>query len=83
MVVQAVAAFVDTAEEAGGKLPFEDPRGHSHVTWMKGRGEGMGRKIEAALLEIVPHRRQDESSEFELPGRIVGVIEEPIVNAHR
>src|SRR5688500_7128383 len=80
LVVQPMAAFMDTAEKARWEIVLIDPSRHAHVGGMKRRRERMCGKIQPALLEIVSHGNEHQPAEFQLPRLLVGVIEKAVVD---
>src|SRR5947209_18484479 len=82
LVVQAVAPFMDAAEERAREVLFGHAGGNPDVGGMERCGEGMSRDVQATTLEVIPHRLQHHPSEGELSIPVVPAGQEVLPRLH-
>src|SRR6476469_4851332 len=80
LIVQPVTALMDAAKKARGQVVLVDASGDANVCRMERRGEGMGRQIQPPLFEVVAHRDEHQTTEFQLPGLIIGMVQKGVVD---
>ena len=73
---------MNAAEQAGGQIFFEDPRRYTNIGGVERGGEGMGREVESATVEIITHGGEHEPPKLHLLGLVEVLVQTAVVDDH-